>query len=429
MGATSSSAIGSAEIIAVGSEMLGAARLDTNSLYITRRLNEAGIAVRAKAVVGDSADDLAAVLTGALARAGLIVLTGGLGPTDDDVTRDAVSRVLRRPLHEDPAILERLRARFAARGLDMPPLNRRQAMVPDGAEVIPNPHGTAPGLWIEEPERIVVLLPGPPRELEPMVDVLVRERLEKRGGGFRLLTRIARIAGRTESHAEMAAQPLYERWRQDGRAIEVTILAAPGTIDFYLTVRVFDVAQGAAVLEGAVANLRDVFGEDLYSGTGQPMEEVVGSLLREGGQTIAVAESCTGGLLLSRLTDVPGSSAYVDRGIVAYSNDAKVAWLGVGADLIAAHGAVSEPVAEAMAAGLRSRANATIAVGVTGIAGPAGGTADKPVGTVVIAVEGPWGRSVRTRRFSGGRELIKWHASSAAMDDVRRALLRARGGR
>jgi nicotinamide-nucleotide amidase len=209
----------------------------------------------------------------------------------------------------------------------------------------------------------------------------------------------------------------------------VTILAAPGTIDLYLTVRVRDVLDGNAVLEAAVGDLREVFGEDLYSGSGEPMEEVVGSLLREGHHTIAVAESCTGGLLLSRLTDVPGSSAYVDRGVITYSNEAKTAWLGVAAELIAVHGAVSEPVAQAMAAGIRTRANATLAVGVTGIAGPTGGTPEKPVGTVVIAVETPWGRSVRTRRFSGGREQVKWHASSAAMDDVRRALLRARDGR
>lgn len=405
--------------------MLGATRTDTNSLHVTARLNEIGIAVRAKAVVGDSTDDLASILGSALSRSDLIVLTGGLGPTDDDVTRDAVARVLGRPLHEDAAILERLRARFAARGLDMPPLNRRQAMVPENAEVLHNPHGTAPGLWIEHAGHILVLLPGPPGELKPMVDVLIRERLVLRAEGMRLLTRIVRVAGRTESHVEMAAQPLYERWREKSRSIEVTILAAPGTIDLHLTVRVRDVALGAAVLDAAVGDLREVFADDLYSANGQPMEEVLGGMLREGRHTIAVAESCTGGLLSSRLTDVPGSSVYLDRAVVAYSNEAKIAWLGVGADLIAAHGAVSEPVAEAMAAGIRARADTTIGVAVTGIAGPGGGTPEKPVGTVAIAVEGPWGRSVLTRRFSGHREQVKWHASSAAMDDVRRAILRA----
>jgi nicotinamide-nucleotide amidase len=255
--------------------------------------------------------------------------------------------------------------------------------------------------------------------------VLIRERLVLRAEGMRLLTRIVRVAGRTESHVEMAAQPLYERWREKSRSIEVTILAAPGTIDLHLTVRVRDVALGAAVLDAAVGDLREVFAEDLYSANGQPMEEVLGGMLREGRHTIAVAESCTGGLLSSRLTDVPGSSVYLDRAVVAYSNEAKIAWLGVGADLIAAHGAVSEPVAEAMAAGIRARADTTIGVAVTGIAGPGGGTPEKPVGTVAIAVEGPWGRSVRTRRFSGHREQVKWHASSAAMDDVRRAILRA----
>lgn len=403
--------------------MLGSARVDTNSLYITARLNEIGVPVRAKAVVGDSEDDLGSVLAGALARADLIVLTGGLGPTDDDVTRQAVARTLHRPLHEDGAIVERLRARFAARGLEMPALNRRQALVPEGAEVLPNPHGTAPGLWIEEPDRIVVLLPGPPGELRPMVDALVRERLRLRGAGQRLLTRIARITGRTESHVETAAQPLYRRWRDEGRAIDVTILASPGTIDLYLTVRVTDEQAGAAALAAAMSDVAEVFGDDLYSSDGEPMEQVVGALLRETGHTIALAESCTGGLLTSRLTDVPGSSAYVDRAVVAYSNDAKVSWLDVPADLVAAHGAVSEPVAEAMAVGVRRRAGASIGVGVTGIAGPGGGTPEKPVGTVAIAVDAPWGRAVRTRRFTGGREQVKWHASSAALDDVRRAIL------
>jgi nicotinamide-nucleotide amidase len=419
--------ITSARIIAVGSELLGAARLDTNSLYITGRLNELGIVVRAKTIVGDSADDLAAVLRATLPAADLIVVTGGLGPTDDDVTRDAVARVLGRPLHEDTAIVERLRARFAARGLEMPAINRRQALVPEGAEVILNPRGTAPGLWIEDSQRLVMLLPGPPAELQPMLDALARERLAEHGAGVRLMTRVVRVTGRTESHVEMAAHPLYDRWRTERLPLDVTILASPGTIDLHLTVRAGDASDGAMWLARAVGELHEVFAQDLYSDTGQPMEEVVGRLLLGGGHTIAIAESCTGGLLSSRLTDVAGSSAYVDRAVVAYSNESKTAMIGVGADLIAAHGAVSEPVAEAMAAGIRARAKTTIGVGVTGIAGPGGGTPEKPVGTVAIAVDSPWGRTVRTRRFPGTREQVKWHASTAAMDDVRRGILREKG--
>ena len=417
-------ALTSAEIIAVGSELLGAVRLDTNSLYITGRLNEIGISVRAKAVVGDSVADLEAVLEASLRRVALVILTGGLGPTDDDVTRDAVSRVLKRPLHEDAAIVDRLRARFAARGLDMPAINRRQAMVPDGADVLPNPNGTAPGLWLERDERVVVLLPGPTSEMKPMLDAVVRERLAPRGAGTRLYTRVVRIAGLPESHVDARAQPVYSRWRAEEQPMDVTILATPGTIDLHLTLRATRAEAAAARLERAASELREVFGEDLYSDDGEAIEAVVGGLLSGAGYTIAVAESCTGGLLSSRLTDVPGSSAYVDRGLVAYGNRAKVDWLGVPAASIDEHGAVSEPVAEAMAAGIRARTGAAIGVGVTGIAGPGGGTPEKPVGTVAIAVEGPWGRSVRTRRFSGPREQIKWHASSAALDDVRRLVLR-----
>ena len=418
----------SAEIIAVGSELLGATRTDTNSLYITARLRGAGIAVRLKTVVGDVVDDIAAALASSRSRSRLVIVTGGLGPTEDDLTREAAARVFGRALGEDRAVLERLRARFAARGLDMPDINRRQALVPDGAEILPNPNGTAPGLWLEDEQGIAVLLPGPPFEMKPMVDALVRDRLVPRAAGVHLVTRIARIAGRTESHVEAAAAPAYDRWRAARIPLDVTILASPGTIDLHLTARVAEVSRGEALLDEAIGDLRAIFGQDLYSDDGRPMEDVLGALLREGGLTIAVAESCTGGLLTSRLTDVPGSSAYVERGAVAYSNAAKIDWLGVEPDLIARHGAVSEPVALAMAAGIRARAGVTVGVGVTGIAGPGGGTPEKPVGTVAIAVDGPRGRSARTRRFLGVREQIKWHAASAAMDDVRRMLLQGSDG-
>ena len=415
-----------AEIIAVGSELLTPSRLDTNSLFITERLNTCGIAVRAKSVVGDSHADLAAVLTGALARVDLVLITGGLGPTDDDVTRDAVSAVLARPLREDPQLVERLRARFARRGLDMPAINRRQAMVPEGAEIVPNPYGTAPGLWIDDREKSIVLLPGPPREARPMLDALVESRIAPRSGGTVLLTRVLRVAGYTESHAEEAAMPLYARWRDERRPIEATTLAAPGSIDFHLTVRALSAAQGHGLLAVAIGELAGVFGEAAYSDDGRSMEDVIGDLLRASGLTVAAAESCTGGLLTSRLTDVPGSSAYVERSIVAYSNQAKIDLLGVPADLIARHGAVSEPVAAAMSHGIRARSGAAIGIGVTGIAGPEGGTPDKPVGTVAIAVEGPWGEKVSTRTFPGDRAQIKFSATQAALDDLRRALLRWR---
>ena len=233
-----------AEIIAVGSELLTPTRLDTNSLFITTCLAEHGISVRAKAVVGDSRADLGAVFSAALARSDVVVLTGGLGPTDDDLTRDVVAETLGRPMRQDPAIAERLRSRFARRGLQMPAINLRQALVPSGAAVVLNPNGTAPGLWLEDDDRVIVLLPGPPRELKPMIESIARERLSGRAGPARVITRMLRIAGQGESHAEEVARPFFALWRSEGREIEATTLAAPGSIDFHLSIRSEDAAVG-----------------------------------------------------------------------------------------------------------------------------------------------------------------------------------------
>ncbi len=417
----------SAAIIAVGSELLTPTRLDTNSLAITGTLNSLGIAVRTKTIVGDVREDLAAAFREALARAALVVLCGGLGPTDDDLTREAVADVLGRPLAEDPTIVDRLSARFASRRLDMPEINRRQAMVPRGAHVVSNPNGTAPGLYLEEGDKVIVLLPGPPRELEPMFDEIARERLQPRAGTTRLFAGVVRTTGLSESHAEQRAQPVYQRWRAAHVPIEATTLAAPASIDFHVRVRSDDRESGERTLGAALEELRAVFGDHAYATDARGLERVVGELLRDRGVTVAAAESCTGGLLTSRLTDVPGSSAYVERSVVVYSNAAKTELLGVPAALIEQHGAVSEPVALAMAAGIRARAGTTIGIGITGIAGPDGGTPEKPVGTVAIAVDGPWGCRVRTRVFPGGREQVKFFATQAALDDVRRALGPDRG--
>jgi nicotinamide-nucleotide amidase len=417
----------SAAIIAVGSELLTPTRTDTNSLAITATLNRYGIVLRAKTVVGDVRADLAHALTDALARVDLVVLSGGLGPTDDDLTRDVASEVLGRTLVEDQALVERLKARFASRGLAMPEINRRQAMVPAGAEIVPNPSGTAPGLWIPHGDQVVVLLPGPPRELRPMIERIGHERLEARAGASRLFSGVVRVAGQSESHAEQLAKPVYDRWRSEGRGFEVTTLAAPASIDFHVTVRASDRAEGERAVAGALADLRTVFGDHAYASDERGMEHVVGELLRARGYTVAAAESCTGGLLTSRLTDVPGSSAWVERSVVVYSNASKTDLLGVPAELIAVHGAVSEPVALAMATAVRERSGTTIGIGITGIAGPDGGSPEKPVGTVAIAIDGPWGRTVRTRVFPGGRQQVKFFATQAALDDVRRALERERG--
>ncbi len=414
--------IATAEIVAVGSEMLTPTRLDTNSLAITEKLNSLGIEVRAKTVVGDRRDDLAAIIRGALARVDLLVLCGGLGPTDDDLTREVVADVLGRPLHEDAAITESIRVRFAKRQLTMPEINRRQAMVPEGALVLANANGTAPGLWIEHGVQVVTLLPGPPRELGPMLQSEIVPRLSRRVSGHGIYTRVIRLYGRSESHTEEAVRHHYAAWASRSPSIEVTILAARGAIDLHLITRALTEAEAASVLDPAAAEAVAALGDDVYSDRGEALEVVVGDLLKARGWRLAAAESCTGGMLLSRLTDIPGSSAYVDAGVVCYSNESKTNWLGVDAALIARHGAVSEPVAAAMAAGVRSRAGANLGVAITGIAGPGGGSAEKPVGTVVLAVDSPLGAEVRTRRMLGGRDLIRAMSVNAALDMVRRHL-------
>lgn len=412
-----------AEVIAVGSELLGATRVDTNSLYLSERLASAGVELRAKSVVGDSRADVARFLREALRRVDLVILTGGLGPTDDDVTRDAVSDVLHLPLVEDPAIVEHIARRFARRGLEMPAVNRKQALVPRGATVIPNPHGTAPGLLLEGDGRVILLLPGPPRELQPMFESLMTGPLAPLVGRELLMRAALFVTGRTESHVEAVAQPIYSRWRTEEPAIETTILASPGQIELHLTLRAGDRARGSERLGRARDELVAALGDDVFSTDGRLMEQVVGDMLRERGMRIAVAESCTGGLLLSRLTDVPGSSAWVQGGVVVYSNRSKSDLVDVPAALIAEYGAVSEPVAAAMAEGVRRRMQAEIGVGITGIAGPSGGSTEKPVGTVAMAAAVEDGSArARTAWFPGGRALVKFAATQAALDMVRRAL-------
>jgi nicotinamide-nucleotide amidase len=413
-----------AEIIAVGTEMLGIDRTDTNSLFITARLNELGIEVRVKAIVADHLETLASAVREALARADLVVLTGGLGPTDDDLTRQAVAGVVARPLVEDARLVEAIRARFDRRGMRMPEINRRQAQVISGATTLDNSVGTAPGMWVEIGPKVVLLLPGPPREMRPMFEAVLAGPLLARVGDERLARRVVRLVGRTESHAEEKLGPLYERWAGWAPPIAVTILAGRGKIELQLSARDRDTARAGRVLDEAVGDVVAAFSQDVCSTDGRELEEVVGDLLRARAYRLAVAESCTGGLVASRLTDVPGSSDYVERGVVAYSNAAKAELLDVAPALIAEHGAVSEPVAVAMAEGARRRAGVEMGVGVTGIAGPGGGSEAKPVGTVAIAVAGPGGGvRARTWLFPGTRHHVKMFSATAAIDMLRRALL------
>jgi nicotinamide-nucleotide amidase len=420
----------SAAIIAVGSELLTPQKTDTNSLYITEVLNDLGIAVAFKAIVGDSRPELTAHVAHALSLHPILILTGGLGPTDDDLTREVVAAHLGLPLDHDAAILDAIERRFASRGWKMPAVNRRQAQVPRGATVLQNPNGTAPGLWIESTaggtatvRHLIALLPGPPREMKPMMDGEVRRRLSAVAGTVRLHRRLVRVSGKGESLVEEIVQPIYSRWLEQTPRIDTTILAGLGQVELHLVAQSGDAANASRHLDAAAAQLAAALGDDLVSVDGTVLEAVTGSLLRERGWWVAFAESCTGGLATSRMTDIAGSSEYVERSVVAYSNRAKMELLDVPEELIAQHGAVSEPVALAMASGIRRRAAVNVGVAVTGIAGPGGGSEHKPVGTVCIAVDG--GDSVvRTFRFPGGRDMVKAMSANWAIDMLRRYLIK-----
>ena len=406
-------------IVAVGSEMLTPFRVDTNSLVITEKLNAIGCDVRLKVVVGDDVEELSALFARGVGLVDLIVCTGGLGPTEDDITRDALARAFDLPFDTDTAVLDSIRQRFEARGMTMREINKRQALVPRGADVLPNSRGTAPGLWLQREGTSVLLLPGPPREMQPILERVIDERLKPQSGSRGLFRRVLKLTGRPESEVDSIAQPVYSRWVNAEIPIVTTILAKMGQIELHLTADAASEAEGHAALAVAVRELLEVLGPSVYSIDGRGLEQVVGDQLRERRMTIAVAESCSGGLLASRLTDVPGSSDYMDRGVVCYSNEAKTELLGVPAALIAQQGAVSEAVAQAMADAVRERARSSVGVGITGIAGPGGGSPEKPVGTVCIAVATPQARDVRRFAFIGPRDMVKFQSVQAAMNMLR----------
>jgi nicotinamide-nucleotide amidase len=403
--------------------MLTPFRMDTNSLVVTERLNSIGYDVRLKVIVGDDVDELARVFESSLTWADAVVVIGGLGPTEDDLTRDAVARVLQVPLELHQDVVDRLAERYARRGMQMAEINKRQALAPRGATLIDNPMGSAPGLWLEHGQTAIVLLPGPPREMTPMFEAVAGERLAPRSGGRGVFRRVLKITGRTESDVDASVQPIYAPWTRAAVPISTTILAVLGQIELHLTAQAGSADAARAALDAAAAELQKALGNAVYSIDGRSLEVVVGELLRARGLTIALAESCTGGLLASRLTDVPGSSDYVDRGVVCYSNRSKIELLGIAPSLIEAHGAVSEPVALAMAHGVRANAGTRAGVGITGIAGPGGGTPDKPVGMVVVAVVVDDEVRTRTFQFVGGREHVKFQASQAAMNLLRLMML------
>ena len=409
-----------AEIIAVGSELLTPDNIDTNSLYLTQRLNEAGCEVHLKTVVGDSRADIAGVLRAAIMRSDLIIFSGGLGPTEDDLTRDAVAAVLDRPLSTDEATLETLRRRFAARGFRMAKVNERQAEVICGAEILDNPLGTAPGMWVEETGRYIVLLPGPPRELKSIFERIL-PRIQSLAGGSRLVTRSFHVTGITESELDSQIAPIYTMFPQ----VRTTILA--GTR--HIAVRMYrwtNAGDDPSDIGELAEKIQAKLGDAIFTATGESMEEVVGRLLKESGQTLAVAESCTAGMLGMYITRVPGSSEYFKGGILCYSNEAKIELCGVGAELLQRHGAVSAEVAEALAAGVRKVFRSSIGVSITGIAGPGGGSPEKPVGLVYIGISDGSRALSRHRIMPGDRETIRERSSYLALSWLRRLLCEIR---
>lgn len=407
-----------AEIIAIGSEMLTPFRLDTNSLWLTERLNSMGIDVKLKTVVGDDEARLEETIRDAIKRSEIVIATGGLGPTEDDITRKLFARVLKRRLILDDAILEKLRARFAKRNMPMPEINARQALVMERAEVLPNPNGTAPGMLIEESKCIIAMLPGPPREMKPMFDTSVAPVLKQRVGNVLIMRRKLSIFGLGESAVDELAAPVYTKYQNPS----TTILFKDGQIELHLTAQSKSEAEANRLLDELAGQLDEVLGDYIYSRRDETLEEVVGELLRWRGYNLATAESCTGGLLAGRITEVAGSSEYFLEGVVTYSNEAKMRMLGVPAEMLEEHGAVSEPVARAMAAGVRKLAGSTFGIGITGIAGPGGGSEEKPVGLVYIALADEDNITARKFIFPGDRQFIRTLSVNAALDLLRRRI-------
>jgi len=414
-----------AEIIAIGSELLTPFRVDTNSLFLTSELNKVGVRVVHKAIVGDTPEEMRQPFGRALDRADVVISSGGLGPTDDDRTRETVAAMLGRKLYRDEGVFQKIQERFRRFGRSMPEINARQAMVIEGATILPNPKGTAPGLWIEVRGHILILLPGVPQELRGIFENEVQPRLAKLGIQQRLYTRELRITGIFESDVEQRVSPLYAQYPD----VEVTILAAPTGIQLHPRLWSEDAAKAEAQLDELVKRMSLALGEYLVSTRGESLEEVVARELTEHRATIAVAESCTGGLLAERLTSLPGSSVYFVGGIVCYSNELKTSLVGVPAELIETKGAVSSEVALALADGIRRRTGAALGVGITGIAGPGGGTAEKPVGLVYLGLADERGPRGSELRLPGDRERIRQFSTQRALDAVRRYFLFPAQGR
>lgn len=410
----------SAEIIAIGSELLTPNFIDTNSIYLTEQLNAAGIPVVMKTIVGDDENYLEHAIRGSLERTPILIMIGGLGPTEDDVTRKVVARVLQRQLVLNDEILAKIQNRFKARGIEMPANNARQALVLTGSEVLDNPNGTAPGLWINAGKNQVILLPGPPSELKPMFETRCFPRLQKMSGGVVLARSVFRTTGLGESALDARIASIYTKYKNP----ETTVLARLGQVEVRLTARGKNQEEANRLLQEVGDQIDQALDKYIFARSEQSLEEVVGMYLVMKNASISIAESCTGGMLAERLTSVPGSSRYFMSGVITYSNESKMELAGIPPLLLEMQGAVSEEVARGLAEGIRQRAGTTIGVGVTGIAGPAGGSEEKPVGTVHVSVATPMETAHRRFQFPGDREKIRWQASQAALDMVRRQLMK-----
>ncbi|HEX7892957.1 MAG TPA: competence/damage-inducible protein A [Terriglobales bacterium] len=412
-----------AEIIAVGSELLTPFRQDTNSLYLTGQLNGLGVEVGFKTIVGDAIKDLVRVATTALARADILIFSGGLGPTEDDLTREAVAETLGLQLRRNPEVLASIERRFAEHGWKMAPNNAKQADVIAGATVLSNSNGTAPGQWIsgrsDGREKIIILLPGPPHELQALFASSVIERLRAKVPKRYIATRVLKITGMGESACDARVAPIYKRYTD----VSTTILAGPGEIQLHLRAQAPSTDAAQLRVDDLVDKLEAELGDAVFSDNGDSLEQIVSYFLQMRSATLSVAESCTGGLIAERLTSVSGSSRYFIGGVVVYSNELKTQFADVPADILDHYGAVSEQVAKALAEGIRKRCGTSLGVAVTGVAGPTGGTVEKPVGLVFHALAGETGTEVIKRNFPGDRTRVRWFASQQALDMVRRKLM------
>ena len=411
-----------AEIIAIGSELLTPYRQDTNSLFLTDGLNALGIEVEFKSVVGDTREHLVNAARIAFGRADVILFMGGLGPTEDDLTRECVAEALGIELRRDPGLTGDLYKWFAGRRLKMPESNLKQADVLTGAVTLPNANGTAPGQWLETEwagrKLVIALLPGPPREIKPMFDEQVMPRLNAISPGERIATRVLKVAMMGESACDEIAAKVYKKYRD----IQTTILGGAGEVQLHLRGHAKTLQLAKAKVDRLADELEDALEPHLFSSAGESLEQIVGYYLDMRGVTIATAESCTGGLVAERLTSVAGSSRYFLGGVVAYSNDLKTGFVDIPPQLIEEHGAVSREIAVALAEGIRKRCGAQLGLGVTGIAGPGGGSEEKPVGLVYCALADGKKTEVVQKNFPGDRERVRWYASQQALDLVRRKL-------